>query len=699
MALRILLLLFWEGGHGFQPEIPSAQSSFCSSRSTHRRGAHLAAVSTEAELVALSYRELQAECKALGLKAAGSKDVLRERLLRTMDMTPPLAETGPGGGGEGFWSPTSAKLLLESLGTLRVLKATGPMGKYILGKLSGSDILAALKANVASSRDSAESVELLSSLDPEKHVNFGFVNKIGTHPVKIALGCSGPTAEIMVEIVDGGEAATDGSLADDEFPTSATIADELEDILNIGDGLPSSGDSAEIALEDLGSDGADDFWESMGLVSSGDGKGATTDGAGDSSLQSADDGVLSALAELDAIDDPFDSMQSADAPPKSLALSGVNSILSSVFEDEEVSMSPEERVAEGAEAKADLIDASERGYFHSVVRAYKRWSHVVSLDEKTRDASIKSMCSGDQDDSTPSKSSDPDEVSVFKATLRSCQRGRLGKEAETTLRNLLEARRAAQDSISIEELNMVLSAHARGGNADQALRLLKNARQLYGLIPDVISFTTVIHALTAAGDEADNEAALRLVDEMRADPAILVEEDLTVLRLTVNAASRLGDWHRAQDELGKARRRPQEERMWDMASLYTSVMAALSVSREYQRLLDVFYMMEEDGVDPNGTGYGLAIAAAARLGWDRGRLEVSGLAFENILGSKNSVHHEGPILNTLILQPRPTPLPLRMLLNQPPGIPGYPHGGARATRRAIATRRHTGVSGGDWLPR
>ena len=33
-------------------------------------------------------------------------------------------------------------------------------------------------------------------------------------------------------------------------------------------------------------------------------------------------------------------------------------------------------------------------------------------------------------------------------------------------------------------------------------------------------------------------------------------------------------------------------------------------------------MMEEDGVDPNGTGYGLAICAAARLGWDRSKLQV-----------------------------------------------------------------------------
>ena len=59
-----------------------------------------------------------------------------------------------------------------------------------------------------------------------------------------------------------------------------------------------------------------------------------------------------------------------------------------------------------------------------------------------------------------------------------------------------------------------------------------------------------------------------------------------------------------------------------MASLYTSVMAALNVAREHTRLMEVFNMMEEDGVDPNGTGYGLAICAAARLGWDRAQLQV-----------------------------------------------------------------------------
>ena len=130
-----------------------------------------------------------------------------------------------------------------------------------------------------------------------------------------------------------------------------------------------------------------------------------------------------------------------------------------------------------------------------------------------------------------------------------------------------------------DEFNMVLSAYARGGAADQALRLLKNARQLYGLVPDIISFTTAIHGLSAAGDNTNHNAALQLVDEMRADPTMSTEDDLTVLRLTINAASRLGDWRRALQELQKARRLPQEERRWDMASLYTSVMAALNVAR------------------------------------------------------------------------------------------------------------------------
>jgi pentatricopeptide repeat protein len=615
------------------------------------------AVTTVDEVDAMSYRELQAECKALGLKAAGSKGVLRDRLVESLGGTAgtgagagsAAAAVGGGGGGvsavaedggsEGFWSPTSTKLLLESLGAVQVVKQTGPMGKYILGKLSGSDILDALKKDITSagSAGSAESCALLSSLDPDAHVQFGFVNKVGAHPIKVVLGNSGPTAAITVEIVDGGE-PTSGEPEAGGAPSLGSVADELEDILSIGDGFAaSSGRSddsggSEMSLDDLGVGGVDDFWDSMGISS------AT--GAREGDDLSTDEDVLSALRELDAIDDSLSS-----APQRSTAPGGgggggggISSLLSSVFEDEGVSATPEERAADVSSAKADLIDAHERGYYHSVARAYKRWARAAGPEEKRTEGAIQSPLGSNDDDeggggdgSSPRAEEaataavsdvDSDSVSVFALMLRSCQRGRLGDDAEMALRDLLEARAAAGGKLSIKELNMVLSAHARGGAADQALGLLKSARTLYDLTPDVISFTTVIHGLTAAGDDANHGAALRLVDEMRADPSIGAEEDLTVLRLTINAASRMGNWRRAQQELAKARRRPQGERMWDMASLYTSVMAALNVAQEYERLLDVFNMMEEDGVDPNGTGYGLAICAAARLGWDRSKLQV-----------------------------------------------------------------------------
>ena len=169
------------------------------------------AVSTANEVDSLSYREMQAECKALGLSASGRKEELRARLLGTVVGGEGLNDTDndlDAGGGEGFSSPTSTKLLVESLDSVKVVKETGPMGKYILGKLTGIDILDAIKVEISSFAvgGSKESYELLSSIDPETHVLFGFVNKIGIHDVKVVLDSSRRiVADIKVEIVDDPE--------------------------------------------------------------------------------------------------------------------------------------------------------------------------------------------------------------------------------------------------------------------------------------------------------------------------------------------------------------------------------------------------------------------------------------------------------------------------------------------------------------
>lgn len=91
---------------------------------------------------------------------------------------------------------------------------------------------------------------------------------------------------------------------------------------------------------------------------------------------------------------------------------------------------------------------------------------------------------------------------------------------------------------------------------------------------------------------------------------------LEASRLAINAATQLGDWECASSELEVARsllQRGAKPLDWDVATLYISVMSALSVAQESQRLLEVFSYMESDSVDPNGTGYGLAISAASHL--------------------------------------------------------------------------------------
>ena len=65
------------------------------------------------------------------------------------------------------------------------------------------------------------------------------------------------------------------------------------------------------------------------------------------------------------------------------------------------------------------------------------------------------------------------------------------------------------------------------------------------------------------------------------------------------------------------RKLPEEDRRWDTVPIYTTVMGSLNVAKEFKLVLQVFQMMEKDGVDPSGTGYGLAISAAGRQRYRR----------------------------------------------------------------------------------
>lgn len=118
------------GSHGFQPQCslhargvgrgawaPPSHSGSTTARSVMSMGA------TGEELGAMSYRELQAECKLRGLPSSGKKDVLLERL---------NADAGASGAGDAD-------------------AGAGPTQDEILAAAMASDISATAAAGAASS--------------------------------------------------------------------------------------------------------------------------------------------------------------------------------------------------------------------------------------------------------------------------------------------------------------------------------------------------------------------------------------------------------------------------------------------------------------------------------------------------------------------------------------------------------------------
>lgn len=293
----------------------------------------------------------------------------------------------------------------------------------------------------------------------------------------------------------------------------------------------------------------------------------------------------------------------------------ISPLLDQVFSDmSSWSNSQEDRVRIVEQARSTLLSTPQK-LFHTVLREYSSWLSESTLEERSRDRR------------------------VFEAALFACRRGGLGDKAESVLRDMSDVGFTPSES----DFHVALQAYVANGDATPGLRLLK-AKALFGVIPSETSadkpaapYLAMMQFLMHARNRDDgNLAALHVIDNMRqnrasretrlVDPQVTIAGDtvdsveLEAVRMAINAATRLGDWQRALNELEEARRllllgvEPLRDEQWDISTLYVSVMSALLVARESDRVLDVFELMEADGVDPNGTGYGLAISAASRLG-------------------------------------------------------------------------------------
>jgi len=287
-----------------------------------------------------------------------------------------------------------------------------------------------------------------------------------------------------------------------------------------------------------------------------------------------------------------------------------SSLLDDIFSDLPLISESEDDMSHAAAQARHTILSSPPNMFHTIIREYSKWLSAATKETRGNGRDI------------------------FERALLAYRRGGQGGQAESVLRDMSEAGLPPVEA----DFELALQAHVANGDVAAGLHLLKR-KSLFGVETDseetsghAAPYLAMLHSLMFARDrEAGNLAALQVIDEMRQSRRNEVGEsggggedddersgvELEAVRMGINAATRLGDWRRALSELSEARgllQRGAKVGDWDPATLYVSVMSVLMGEREVQRLLDVFAFMEEDGVDPNGTGYGLAISAAGRLG-------------------------------------------------------------------------------------
>ncbi|RLN84235.1 hypothetical protein BBJ28_00013215 [Nothophytophthora sp. Chile5] len=167
----------------------------------------------------------------------------------------------------------------------------------------------------------------------------------------------------------------------------------------------------------------------------------------------------------------------------------------------------------------------------------------------------------------------------------------------------LEVLRNQIQDANRERLNRVAAMSARLGNAQVALGVLDIAKH-FNLAPDVVTYTSAIHAC-ARGGYNDLPMALNLLNEMITSG---VQPNARTYGAAVLAYARLQSWEEIE-ELINSIMYTEETRKVDV---FASAIITCSRNRQYEYAARLFDVLVEDGVYPGDNVCNSALSACGR---------------------------------------------------------------------------------------
>ncbi|KAL3657323.1 hypothetical protein V7S43_017830 [Phytophthora oleae] len=154
-----------------------------------------------------------------------------------------------------------------------------------------------------------------------------------------------------------------------------------------------------------------------------------------------------------------------------------------------------------------------------------------------------------------------------------------------------------------DRLNRVAAASARLGNAPVALGVLDITNH-FNMVPDVITFTSAIHAC-ARGGKFDVPIALNLLNDMI---SAQVEPNARTYGAVILAYARLACWEQIENLVNSISYTDNDHK----AEVFTCGIISCSRNQQHQYASRLFQLLLEDGVYPGDNVCNAALSSCAR---------------------------------------------------------------------------------------
>ncbi|GMF46829.1 unnamed protein product [Phytophthora fragariaefolia] len=154
-----------------------------------------------------------------------------------------------------------------------------------------------------------------------------------------------------------------------------------------------------------------------------------------------------------------------------------------------------------------------------------------------------------------------------------------------------------------ERLNRVAAASARLGNAPVALGVLEITNH-FDMVPDVVTFTSAIHAC-ARGGKYDVPMALNLLNEMISAG---VQPNARTYGAAILAYARMQQWEEIENLVDSIPYKDDAHKM----EVFTCAIISCSRNRQHHYASRLFELLLEDGVYPGDNVCNAALSSCAR---------------------------------------------------------------------------------------